>query len=590
MADIRKLAAIMVVDVVGYSRLMGDDEAGTARAVREHREAVRPLVTDKGGRIVKTMGDGLLLEFPSVVAAVQCAVAIQKLMAERNADKPETKRIVYRIGVNLGDVLVEGEDILGEGVNIAARLEAICEPGGVMLSSTAHDHVRGKVELDFVDLGEIALKNIARPVRAFAAKDVAPSAAAEPSVAPPSRPGPPSLSMVVLPFANMGGDAEQEFFVDGVTESLTTDLSRIRGAFVIGRNTAFTYKGKAVDLKQIGRELNVRYVLEGSVQRGERRMRVNVQLIAAESGHHLWADRFDKPLADLFDMQDEIVARLAGALNAELVVAEARRAEKVVSPDAMDFYFQGLAWLNKGSAPDMVVKSNSFFERALSLDPENPDILVGAARAEMFIASVLGGDAAAGYSSAAAKLTQALSLAPDHARAHSALAGTYIFTKRAAQGLSLCEHALALDRNLSHAHALIGMAKNLTGSPQEAEGYIHEALRLSPRDPWANIWLHWEGLGKIGMGLWQQAVTSYRRSIEINRNFHTAHFLLAAALAQLDRWDEARDSVKSGLAVNPAMTVARARELWTGFSDDPNYRATLQPVFESLRKAGLPEA
>jgi TolB-like protein/Tfp pilus assembly protein PilF len=586
MTATRRLAAIMAVDVVGYSRLMGEDEAGTALSVREHREAARPLVAERGGRIVKTMGDGLLLEFPSVVAAVECAVAIQKLMVERNVDIPEAKRIVYRIGVNLGDVLIDGDDILGDGVNIAARLEAECEPGGVLISSAAYDQTRGKIGAEFVDLGERTLKNIARPVRVYA---IGTGPAPTPSAAAPERLGPPRLSIVVLPFANIGGDAEQDYFVDGVTESLTTDLSRLRGAFVIGRNTAFTYKGKAVDLKQIGRELNVRYALEGSVQRGGARMRVNVQLIDAETGHHLWAERFDKPLADLFDMQDEIVARLAGALNTQLVDAEARRAEKVVSPDAMDLYFQGLAWLNKGSSPQMVTKAWGFFERALSLDPENADILVGAARAEMFTATVLGGDAAAGYASAAAKLTKALSLAPDHARAHSALAGAYIFTRRAAQGLPVCEHALALDRNLAHAHALIGMAKSLIGRPHEAEGHIQEALRLSPRDPWANIWLHWDGVASIVLGLWERAVVSYRRSIEVNRNFHTAHFLLAAALARLDRWDEARDCVKTGLALNPAMSVSRARELWTGFSDDPTYLAGIEPVFEGLRKAELPE-
>ena len=253
MADIRKLAAIMAIDVVGYSRLMGEDEAGTATAVREHREAARPLVAERGGRIVKTMGDGLLLEFPCVVAAVECAIAIQKLMAERNADMPEAKRIVYRIGVNLGDVLIEGDDILGDGVNIAARLEGICDPGGVMISSMAHDHVRGKIDANFVDLGEKPLKNIARPHRVFALETGSTSAAHPPSRR--TRQGPPRLSMVVLPFANIGGDAEQEHFVDGVTESLTTDLSRIRGSFVIGRNTAFTFKGKPVDLKQIGRDL-----------------------------------------------------------------------------------------------------------------------------------------------------------------------------------------------------------------------------------------------------------------------------------------------------------------------------------------------
>ena len=254
-------------------------------AVREHREAARPIMAGLGGRIVKTTGDGLLLEFPSVVAAVECAIAIQKLMAERNAGTPESKRIVYRIGVNLGDVLIEGDDILGDGVNIAARLEGICEPGGILISGAAYDHVRGRIDADFVDLGEKDLKNIARPVRVYAVRTGSERPAPAPSASAPNRQGPPRLSIVVLPFANIGGDPEQEHFVDGVTESLTTDLSRIRGSFVIGRNTAFTYKGKAVDLKQIGRELNVRYVLEGSVQRGGTRMRVNVQLIDAESGN-----------------------------------------------------------------------------------------------------------------------------------------------------------------------------------------------------------------------------------------------------------------------------------------------------------------
>ena len=359
MTAVRRLAAILAVDVVGYSRLMGEDEAGTARAVREHREAAAPIIASHGGRIVKTTGDGLLLEFPSVVAAVECAVAIQKLMVERNA--ATAKRVVYRIGVNLGDVLIEGDDILGDGVNIAARLEGLCEPGGVLISGTAYDHVRGRIEADFVDLGEKQLKNIARPVRVYAVKTGSESAAPAPSPSGPNRQGPPRLSMVVLPFANIGHDPEQEHFVDGVTESLTTDLSRIRGSFVIGRNTAFTYKGKPVDLKQIGRELNVRYVLEGSVQRGGNRMRVNVQLIDAETGNHLWAERFDKPLADLFDMQDEVVARLASALNAQLAAAEARRAEEAANPNSIDLYFQGLAWYNKGRTPDNVGASAQLF-------------------------------------------------------------------------------------------------------------------------------------------------------------------------------------------------------------------------------------
>ena len=348
MTETRKLAAILAADVVGYSRLMGEDEAGTARAVSEHREAARPIIAGLGGRIVKTTGDGLLLEFPSIVAAVECAIAIQGLMAERNADMPEGKQIVYRIGVNLGDVLIEGDDILGDGVNIAARLESVCEPGGVFVSGAAFDHVRGRIDADFVDLGEMALKNIARPVRVYAISARSQHGAPVSSVSAPNEQSPPHLSIVVLPFANMSGDPEQEYFVDGVTESLTTDLSRINGSFVIGRNTAFTYKGKHVDAKQIGRELNVRYILEGSVQRGGARMRVNVQLIDAESGKHLWAERFDKPVADLFDMQDEIVARLANALSAQLFAAEARRAERKPNPEFDGPLLSGLRLAEQG--------------------------------------------------------------------------------------------------------------------------------------------------------------------------------------------------------------------------------------------------
>src|ERR1700735_1236061 len=444
MSGTRKLAAILAVDVVGYSRLMGEDEAGTARAVREHREAARPGVAGLGGRIVKTTGDGLLLEFPSVIAGVECAVAIQTLMAERNADVPEAKRVVYRIGVNLGDVLIEGDDILGEGVNIAARLEAICEPGGVLISGAAHDHVRGRIDAEFVDLGEKSLKNIARPVRAYAVRTNHASIARAPSATAPERQGPQRLSIVVLPFANLGGDAEQEYFVDGVTESLTTDLSRIRGSFVIGRNTAFTYKGKAVDLKQIGRELNVRYVLEGSVQRGGNGMRVNVQLIDAETGNHFWAERFDKPLGDLFDMQDEIVARLANQLGTELAAAEARRAEQAPSPDSMDLYFQGLAWINKGQTAENLVPARGFFDRALAADPGNVDALIDLARADVYAAALFFvADPVAAFAAAEARLTKALSLVPDHARGHIWLGFVYIFTRRAIPGVAEGENARA---------------------------------------------------------------------------------------------------------------------------------------------------
>jgi TolB-like protein/class 3 adenylate cyclase len=589
MTATRRLAAIMAIDVVGYSRLMGEDEVGTAVSVREHREAARPIVADRGGRIVKTMGDGLLLEFPSVVAAVECAVAIQKLMVERNAEIPAARRIVYRIGVNLGDVLIEGEDILGEGVNIAARLEGICEPGGVLISSAAFEHVRGKIDAEFVDLGDKALKNIARPVRVFAVR-IGSSSPASPPIAVPRNQGPPRLSMVVLPFANIGGDIEQEHFVDGVTESLTTDLSRVRGSFVIGRNTAFTYKGNAVDLKAIGRELNVRYVLEGSVQRGGNRMRVNVQLIDTETGNHLWAERFDKPLADLFDMQDEIVARLANALNAQLVAAEARRAEQAANPDSMDFYFQGRALLNKGLTPDNVAQAGRFFDRALSADPDNVEALVGSARADAIAGlNLFVIDRAAVLSAAEAKLTKALSSVPDHAGGHLMLGFIYIYTKRAARGIAECEHALALDRNLANAHASIGLGKIYVGRPEETEAHIAEALRLSPRDTLAYIWMYSAGLASYFLGFYEEAVAWRLRSIEANRNFPPAYFSLAASLTQLDRRDEAHSALKAGLALDPSFTVSRFRAGMVAMSDDPRYLAWIEPAVERMRKAGVPE-
>ena len=314
----RRLAAILAADVVGYSRLMGEDEAGTALSVRAHREAARPIVAGFGGRIVKTTGDGFLLEFASVVAAVECAIAVQKLMVERNAETPEAKKIVYRIGVNLGDVLIEGDDILGGGVNIAARPEGLCEPGGVLVSGAAYEQTRGRIDAEFVDLGEKELKNIARPVRAYALASGAPSALSSTLAA--SSTGPRRFSIVVLPFANLSSDPEQQYFADGVTENLTADLSRLRGAFVISRNTAFTFKGKAVDSQRIGRELGVRYVLEGSVQRAGARVRVNAQLIDTETGAHLWAERFQEEIADLFKLQDDVVARLANALSYDLGV------------------------------------------------------------------------------------------------------------------------------------------------------------------------------------------------------------------------------------------------------------------------------
>jgi TolB-like protein/class 3 adenylate cyclase/Flp pilus assembly protein TadD len=588
MAETRKLAAILAADVAGYSRLAGADEERTLARLRALRsDLIDPTIAVHHGRVVKRTGDGSIIEFRSVVDAVRCAIEVQNGMVERNAGLPPERRIEFRVGIHLGDVVEESDgDLMGDGVNIAARLEGIADPGGVCLSEDAYRQVRDRLKEGFTDLGEKGLKNIARPVRVYAIKTGSTSLASETHAPPPDKAGPPRLSMVVLPFANLCGDPEQEYFVDGVTESLTTDLSRISGSFVIGRNTAFTYKGKHVDLKQIGRELNVRYVLEGSVQRSGNRLRVNVQLIDTESGAHLWAERFDKPVADLFDMQDEIVARLATQLMTQLIAAEARRAERAPHLDSMDFYFQGMACLNRGWTSENVMQASNFFERALASDRRNIGALVGYAYAHYVRAvTFLADQREALLSEAEITLIEALSLAPEHASAHLCLGLVQIHTNRAAQGIAECERSLALDHNLAGAHAGIGIAKCFIGRAEETQAHITEALRLSPRDTNAHAWLTVVAFAMLLLGSYDEAVTISRRAVEINPNYPQAHLWLAAALAHLGRVNEARAAAHAALAVNPTFTISRIR----ASSDDPTYLAQRERIRDGMLKAGVPE-
>jgi TolB-like protein/class 3 adenylate cyclase len=585
----RRLAAIVAADVAGYSRLMHcDEEATHAKLTALLAAGVTPAIAEHGGRIVKNTGDGFLAEFPSAVQAVRAAVQFQTRIKELTIGDAEARRIALRVGVNIGDVIVEPHDIFGDGVNIAARLEGIAEPGGICISSSTYDQVRGKVGIEFADLGEQNLKNIDRPVRAYALVRDEPSLPTKGGSTTPSPPSAPRLSIVVLPFANIGGDPAQEYFVDGVTESLTTDLSRISGAFVIARNTAFTFKGKPVDVKKLGHELNVRYVLEGSVQRGGNRLRVNVQLVDAETGNHLWAERFDKPIADLFDMQDEIVSRLANTLDAELIAAEARRAEHSVHPDAMDLVFQGRSCFNRGLIPDYMTQARRFFEQALALDPENIEAMVGLARVDHNLgASSMTDDRSAQLAAAETTITKVLSLAPKHASAHAILGAVQIFTKRAAQSIAEFEQALALDRNLARAHALIGLAKLFLGRSEETEPHVNEAFRLSPRDTFAPEWLVYVGLAKVQLGADAEAVSWMRRGLDANRNYSLAHFQLAAAFARLGKLDEGRAAVNSGLALDPRFTIRRFRA--NAPSDNPIYLAGRERLVEGMRLAGVPE-
>jgi TolB-like protein len=398
----------------------------------------------------------------------------------------------------------------------------------------------------------------------------------------------PRLSIVVLPFANLSADPEQDYSVDGVTETLTTDLSRINGSFVIARNSAFSYKRRSIDVRQIGRELNIRYVLEGSVQRSGKRLRVNVQLIDAETGKHLWAERFEKPVADLFDMQDEIVSRRANALDAQLIVAEARRAEHSPNPDATDLYFQGMASMFKGLVPEHLTQARGFFERALAIDPRCIAALVGMAMVDLTMGgSLLADERAALCSAAETNAIKALSLAPNDAMAHLALGDVYIFTNRAAQGIAECEQALALNRNLADAHSYFGFAKYCMGRAAETEGHIREALRLSPRDVFHHRWMHVVGQAKLQIGAHAEAVGWLRRSIEANRNYPLADFALAAALGLLGDRDEARTAAKAGLALNPSFTIRRLRASQS--SDNPTYLAGRERICTGMRIAGVPE-
>jgi class 3 adenylate cyclase/TolB-like protein len=643
MSGTRKLAAILAADVVGYSRLMGEDEAGTAKIVRERREAATPIVRSFGGRLVKTTGDGVLLEFPSVVAAVECAIAIQKMMSERNAALPEAKRILYRIGVNLGDVLIEGDDILGDGVNVAARLEGICEPGGVCLSSSAYEQVRGRIEAEFVDLGEQALKNIAQPVRAYAlsreavaaAKIATPEPAIEVSAAPLPAPksrgvwarwpalaaalalvllaagafawragyaprfmaasiddklaNAPRLSIVVLPFANLSDDKEQDYFADGITDDLTTDLSHLPDSFVIAHSTALTFKGKPVDAKEIGKELGVRYLLEGSVRRLGEKVEVNAQLISTETGAHVWADRFDGERSKLGELQVEFVSRLANSLGVELVKAESLRAmrERPDNPDATDFAMRAAALSNSSDESKMGDVIN-LYERALALDPHNVFAMTGLAGVlQERVVQFASKDPAADIARADELINATLAVQPDNSSAHD-IKGWLFFAKRQfGPATAEEETAIAQDRNNADAYAAKSFFKLFLGHSEEGFSGVEKALRLSPRDPGVPFWQFFMCHLHTHLAQWEQAIEWCSRSTAGDPTNFFPLVDLAAANAWLGHDKEAKEAAAQLQKVYPGFTV----QTWVGhhFSDDPTFDAQFQRIVEGLRKAGVPE-
>ena len=557
--DQRRLAAIFVADVVGYSRLMESDETATLSALRERRKTIlEPVVKEHGGRVVKVMGDGVLVEFASAVNSVKAAIELQRQFANANESLPETSRILLRIGINLGDVVGEGGDIYGDGVNIAARLETLAEPGGICVSAKIHAETSGKVAAAFEDLGEQPLKNIARPVSCF--RLVAGAQAVEKSSQTGSGRGErPPLSIVVLPFANLSSDAEQGYFADGLTEDITTDLSRIADSFVIARSTAFTYKGKAVDVESVARELGVHYVLEGSVQRRDDRIRVGAQLIDGRSGAHLWADRFDYDVVDLAAFQDEVTQRIAQALSLELIDAESRfsRRHRPHSPDAVDLAMQGWSFLNQPASRQNNIEARQLFERSLVIDEQMTSAIVG-------LAATYIGDFGLGWSSNQADLDQAMrlvdrALAIDTRMAIAYRVRSWIFSEsgRIPEAVTAAETAIALNRNDFLAHSLLALALLHQGEAERSRLAGEKAVKLSPRDP--NLWAPLSVVARAQalLGENDAAIANLHKAAIANPAASFIRLNLAAAYGRMGRDQEAREALGDFLRMVPDLMEVR---------------------------------
>jgi adenylate cyclase len=595
MASTRRLAAILAADVAGYSRLMGADEEGTHERLKAHfGQLVDPKIEEHRGRTVKNTGDGFLAEFGSVVDAARCAAEVQRGMIDREPAVPDERRIRFRIGINLGDVIAESDDIFGDGVNVAARLEALAEPGGICISRTVRDHIRDKLPYRFEDLGEQSVKNIARPVRVYALRPEAvtalPASSAPPSTSISHPALAPRLSIVVLPFANLSNDPEQQYFADGITEDVTTDLSRLPDMFVISRNTAFTYRNKPVDTKQIGRELGVRYVLEGSVRRSENRVRVSAQLIDTESGAHLWAERFDHDTGDLLALQNEITSRIAIALNLELLAAEADRPTE--RPDALAYTLRGRATWLKPRSPDTYAEAISLFERALELDP-------GSVEARSWLATELASRALDGLTDSAAadiaraeELTaQALTASPRSPHAHFAKGHVLRVQRRPEEAISEYEMVIAFNRNHVNALAAIGWCELYTGSIERVVPVLEQVIRLSPRDPNIGAWCNRIGLTHLLQSRIDEAILWLVKARSANPAHPQFHAHLASAYAlkgEIDRAAVELAEARRLSADNRFSSIARLKTV--AYFGVPKVRALFEATyFAGLRKAGMPE-
>jgi adenylate cyclase len=561
----RRLAAILAADVAGYSRLMERDEAGTlARLKTLRRELIDPKIAEHKGRIVKTTGDGLLIEFPSVVEAVACAVAVQREMAARNETTAEDERIEFRVGINSGDVIVEDGDIHGDGVNIAARLEGIAEPGGICVSAIVHDQVRGRLECTFADIGEQQLKNIARPVRAYHVRAKSPHPRPPPRAGEGSAPGarvgaaaplalPDKPSIAVLPFANMSGDPEQEYFVDGMVEEIITALSRIRWLFVIARNSSFTYKGQPVDVKQVGRELGVRYVLEGSVRKGGNRVRITAQLIDAVSGTHLWADRFDGLLEDVFDLQDKVASSVAGVIEPALQAAETARSAGRPTSDltAYDLYLRALtAYLPM--TKERIFEALGLLEQAIAIDRHYGPALSWAAICHLRLHFDGWADEPETTRRRGIELARRALQAAENdpgvlANCAQALAQ---FGEDIGAMTGLVDRALALNPSFARGWFLSGLLRLFAGQPDLAVEHVETSLRLSPRERMGQP-LVVIGMANFFKHQFDEAVSKLLLSTQDNPGSPIPYRALAACYGHMGRLDEARATVAKLRAITP---------------------------------------
>jgi adenylate cyclase len=578
----RRLAAIFAGDIAGYSRLMGVDEEGTLRQLKAHRkELVDPKITEHRGRIVKTTGDGMLVEFVSVVDAVRCAVDIQRGMRERNSDIPAEKRIQFRIGINVGDIIIDGDDIYGDGVNVAARLEALADPGGITVSRVVHDQVQDKLGFEFDDMGEQSVKNIARPVGVHRVHLTEQLPRSNAPVGKTDRAASERPSLAVLPFVNMSGDPEQEYFADGISEDIITGLSKLRWFFVIARNSSFAYKGKAVDVKRTARELGVRYVLEGSVRKGGNRVRITTQLIDATTGNHIWADRYDGDLTDVFALQDEITKKVVAAIEPRLLEAEGLRSQSR-SPDDLD------AW-------DMVMRANSLFwrltktegEAAIAMLKKAIELYPDYAPAQsmlafaMLVSRLFGWTLVAPVKEAAVLAKRAAELDDSDPWAHFALGYVAYMSRRTDEAKQEYQRATDLNPNFAAAYGYLGWAFASAGRTDEAIALSEQAIRMSPHDPQNVIFNNVLSVAHYLAGRYTEAISFARKAVQQRDGMTSGHRILIASLAMANQLEEARTALQRLKELQPSVSIAWCEE-------HIPYTPDQMPKFlEGLRKAGL---